>query len=345
MSSWDSRRTASVGAAFAAVIAVAALAAGCSGSGSAGSSGSGPTTVTVAYMGGPHDAGLLAVGQQQGYWKKVGINIQADSFTSGPTEIQAMASGNIDIAYLGPGAAWEPASGNATIITLDSINIGDYVIAQPGINSLADLKGKTVGYTKGTSGEMILREALAKAGLTMSDIKPVQLASTAVAPAFIAKHIDAAAIWAPISAKIHDDVPAAKFLASDADFTSQLKATQMWVASRSFLKQHPGTVQKFLEGWILANDYRVSHASATVNDSYSFMDGSTSKPDLASQYDTTTWLTSKQLLADYENGTADSWLTGLEGKLAQMGLQHGTVPPASFTDWSLYEKAAKALSL
>lgn len=326
-----------------AVLAGLVLTAAACGSGS-GSGASGPlATVKVAYMGDMHGAAPLAVGQQEGFWKKAGINVQGSLFTSGPPEIAAMSSGSVNIAYIGPGALGSVAGkGNADVITLDSINYGDVVIGQPQYTSLSDMRGKTVGYAQGTSGEMILRLALRKAHLTMSDIKADPMQAPEVVPAFDSGKIDFAATWVPLSTQIEDQVKTAHQLASDRDFISQLNAPQMWIVSKSFLRQHPAEVQKFLEGWILADNYRIDHFSTAATITKAFLDNpSETTAVLAAQRTTTRWLSSQQLLTAYQDGTADKWLGQLTRQLTDIGVMTSNVPASQYTDWAPFEKAMK----
>ncbi len=75
----------------------------------------------------------------------------------------------IDFRYLGPGALWLPASGKAKIVAINTVGLADRVIAQPGITSIQQLRGKKVGVPEGTSGDMILQLALKKAGMQPTD--------------------------------------------------------------------------------------------------------------------------------------------------------------------------------
>lgn len=314
----------------------AALAA-CGSSSNAGDASDGGSTVHVAYMPDVHAAGIMAIGEKQGYWKDAGITVDAKQFGDGPTEIQAMASGDIDIAYIGPGATWMAATGRAVVVTADSLNIGDYVIGQSDISQLSQLKGAKVGYPEGTSGEMILRLALQKAGLTMSDIKAVPLDADAVVPAFVGGKIDVAATWAPLSEEIRTRVPDAHFLASDKDFAGQYNFPQSWVASKSFVKDHPDELQSFLRGFAAANDFRAHNLekAVTITADYTKVDPA----NLRAQVRTTRWLTSDQLEQAYKNGDAAGWYEKLEQLFVDMGSMDKTVPAEDFTDFGGFGKA------
>lgn len=66
-----------------------------------------------------------------------------------------------------------------------------------GIETIEDLKGKTVAVSSGTSSEIILEQALARAGMTMDDINTVEMTVDGMTTAMISGQIDAAASWSP----------------------------------------------------------------------------------------------------------------------------------------------------
>src|SRR5699024_11513903 len=77
--------------------------------------------------------------------------------------------------YIAPGSLWQPTVGQATVVSLNSLGRADRVIAQPGIDSVAALRGKTVGVAEGTSSDMILSLALEHADMTTDDIERVAM--------------------------------------------------------------------------------------------------------------------------------------------------------------------------
>ena len=60
--------------------------------------------IRVAYHPNMGGASTIITGIKQGYFKDEGLEIELVKFTSGPTEIAAMVSGDIQFAYIGHGA-------------------------------------------------------------------------------------------------------------------------------------------------------------------------------------------------------------------------------------------------
>ena len=135
--------------------------------------------VRVAYMPNLGSAGSLFVGIEQGYFEEVGLTVETFEFQGGPAETQPpLASGDIDISQIGHGAhklcfrARQKSSRWITATSLLGCGGGQQA---KGIETIEDLKGKTVAVSSGTSSEIILEQALARAGMTMDDINTVEM--------------------------------------------------------------------------------------------------------------------------------------------------------------------------
>ncbi len=147
-----------------------------------GKAGAQSADMSIGYIADFPNASVLAIAKEQKLWEAEGIEPSVKVFTNGPIQIQAMGAGSLNFGTIGPGALWLPASGRAKVVGVNDIGFSDRVIAQAGITSMADLKGKKVGVPQGTSGDMILRMALTKAGMTINDIQMVPMdPSTVVA--------------------------------------------------------------------------------------------------------------------------------------------------------------------
>lgn len=105
------------------------------------------------------------MGIEQGYFEEVGLTVETFEFQGGPAEIAAMASGDIDISQIGHGAHKLCIQGEAKIFQMDhTTSLSDVVVGNKakGIETIEDLKGKTVAVSSGTSSEIILEQALAR---------------------------------------------------------------------------------------------------------------------------------------------------------------------------------------
>ena len=126
----------------------------------------------------------------KGYFEEEGLTINLVEFADGPTIIAAMESGSIDMGYIGQGAHKLCINGRASIFALSHISNGDALIGGKGITTVEDLKGKVVAYSSGTSSEDILKNSLDKAGMTMDDIKAMDMDASAIVTAMLSGGVD-----------------------------------------------------------------------------------------------------------------------------------------------------------
>src|SRR5450432_1743267 len=86
------------------------------------------------------------VALQKGFFKDAGVDVQFIWFEYGPS-IDAFSAGKIDAVCIVPGDALVSGAGgkpSTGVCLLDFSDGNDMIIGKPGINSLKDLKGKTV---------------------------------------------------------------------------------------------------------------------------------------------------------------------------------------------------------
>ncbi len=323
----------------AALSAVTLLAACGGGSSSASGSGGGTTKVTFGYIGDFNGSSLLAVADQEGLWKKHHLDVSTKVFTNGPLQIQALGTGDLDFGYIGPGAMWLPASGKAKVVALNTLGNADRVIAQAGITSLADLKGKKIGVPAGTSGDMILTLGLESVGLTKKDVSIVPMDPATIVTAFASKKIDAAGIWYPLLNSIKARVPDLVELGKDSDFSSVMPFPTAYVAGNDVVKDHEQTVSEVLDVLKEAMQYRSDHPEETIKATAGFL--KLKEADVAADAANSQVLTVADLDAKTADGTIDKWLGQMNDYFVKAGTLTGTPQdPADYYTGDLF-KAAK----
>jgi len=166
-------------AAAAALLTFTSLAVACSGS---------ETTTTadgktvLRYEGTTGQVSFPELAADLGYYQKVELNWIGDT-TSGPQSIQNAATGQTDFGGAFNGAVLKLAAADSPITSVigyygsdkETFN-GYYVLDGSPITSARDLIGKKVGMnTLGAHHEFLVREWLAREGLTPDEIKQVEL--------------------------------------------------------------------------------------------------------------------------------------------------------------------------
>ena len=263
-------------------------------------------TLEVAYM--PNYGSLWAVttAMEKGYFAEEGIKVNLTSFQDGPTIIAAMESGSIDIGYIGQGAHKLCIQGNAKIFALSHISNGDAVIGGPEVKTLEDLKGKKVAYSSGTSSEDILKNALAKAGLTMDDIEAVEMEAANIVTAMLSGGVDACATWSPNSLKIMEEGEDLTLLCDNKTFIDTTVSLASWIVTPSYADENAEKILKFTRALYKAMDYA---ADANYEEVAEFV-ANVTKTDYDSVYaqrGDADWLTGAEVAAGVEDGTVAAY--------------------------------------
>ncbi len=180
--------------------------------------------------------------------KPLGASVEWKEFPAGPPMLEALNVGSIDIGRTGDAPPVFAQAANAPLVYIGGgaakpSSSGIVVPANSPIKTLADLRGKKVAFTKGSSANYLVVSAIESAGLKFSDIKPVNLSPGDARTAFEQGKVDAWGIWDPFFAAVQaqKDVRVlvdGKRLAANRDF---------YLASRSFAEQNPDIIKAVRE--------------------------------------------------------------------------------------------------
>ena len=206
-----------------------------------------PREVRIGYQ----KNGVLVIARQQAslenHFAGSKIAIKWIEFSSGPPMLEAMNAGSIDFGAVGDSPPiFAQAAGAAIVYAAGQPITNGQGILVPGnspIRSIGDLKGKRVGFTKGSSAHNIVVQTLEKAGLTYADITPVYLTPPDAGPAFANGSIDAWAIWDPYFA-IGETKQNGRVLVNASEIT---KTNSFYIANRDFAKSHGPVLQQIID--------------------------------------------------------------------------------------------------
>ena len=200
---------------------------------------------------------------EQGYFEEVGLTVETFEFQGGPAEIAAMASGDIDISQIGHGAHKLCIQGEAKIFQMDhTTSLSDVVVGNKakGIETIEDLKGKTVAVSSGTSSEIILEQALARAGMTMDDINTVEMTVDGMTTAMISGQIDAAASWSPNTVTLQNALGDNYVdLGTNADFLDSAIFPSSYICTPEYAEANHDILVRFAQALDKAHDWRAAH--------------------------------------------------------------------------------------
>ena len=139
------------------------------------------------------DHGPLFVARERGEFRAAGLDVEfvAPSDPNDPPKLVAAGRGDVAISYQ-PALTLQAAEGLplARIATLVATPLNALVVLADGpVRGIADLKGRTIGFSVGGFEDALLRAMLGTAGLALGDVKLVNV-NFSLSPALLAGRVD-----------------------------------------------------------------------------------------------------------------------------------------------------------
>jgi sulfonate transport system substrate-binding protein len=213
--------------------------------------------------------GLTLVAKQRGVFDKrladQGIKVQwLGPFPNHAPTMQAVVGGSADFSF---GGSTTPAL--AALIAGAPLVFVQFLEYEPrttaiiarddsGINSIADLAGKSVAVNRSGLGEFLLVAALEKNKVDRSKVRFVYLNPPDAAPAFASGQVDAWAMWSPGVDIARDQYKAHDLFVEGRDLDFQIDYSS-FLTTRDFAATNPDLVRAVIEGlkaeadWTYAN--------------------------------------------------------------------------------------------
>ncbi|HEY4409561.1 MAG TPA: ABC transporter substrate-binding protein, partial [Acidimicrobiia bacterium] len=205
------------------------------------------------------------VTDKKGFFDKEGVKVKLTYFSDYTTCLQAMTAGRLDAdsqtlndTLLGV------TSGSAQVSVIENDNSfgNDAIIVKDGINSIEDLKGKTVAAEQGVVDHFLLLQGLASKGLKESDVKFSNLPTDAAAAAFANGQIDAVGVFAPFTVQALKRA-GSHVLFSSKDFPGTI--SDHLVVTPKLITDRRADVQKIVNAWYDTIDWiKANPAEATA---------------------------------------------------------------------------------
>ena len=204
-------------------------------------------TVTIGYLPSDHDAALF-VADSQGKFQENGINTKLVQFNNGGDLMTAMASGDVDIGYVGITPVLSSISKGVPVKVISAAQTegsGIVVSSDSGINDVSDLEGKKIA----TPGEasiqhMLLNYYLKENGMDIKDLKVSVMKVPSMNDALKTNQIDGMITFEPYVSIAEKN--GAKVLAGSQDILPDHPCCVV-VASDKYIEAHPNETAKIVE--------------------------------------------------------------------------------------------------
>ncbi|MFF7199616.1 aliphatic sulfonate ABC transporter substrate-binding protein [Streptomyces sp. NPDC008141] len=205
------------------------------------------------------------VGEQEGLLQKElgGTQIKSTTFNAGPSEIEALNAGAIDIGFIGPSPsinAYTKSKGKNLRIVGGSASGGVKLVVNPKkIKTLDDLKGKKIATPQlGNTQDVAFLNWIKEKGWKVDaqsgkgDVSVVRSDNKITPDAYKSGSVDGAWVPEPTASKLVSQ--GAKVLLDESALWPDKKfVITNIIVSQKFLKEHPDVVEALLRGTVKTN--------------------------------------------------------------------------------------------
>jgi NitT/TauT family transport system substrate-binding protein len=213
------------------------------------------------------------VGKANGWFEKAlgpGTKIQWTSFNAGPAAIEALFSGAIDMAYVGPNPAisgYVRSNGEALRVVAGASSGGVALVVRndAGIQKPEDFHGKRVASPQlGNTQDVALRAWLKAHGMKSSDkggdVQVIPLANPDQLTLFLEKQLDASWAPEPWATRLIHEGNAHLFLDERDLWPNRQFVITHLIVSTKYLRAHPEVVKKWIAAHVELTDWINSHS-------------------------------------------------------------------------------------
>ncbi|UNC92796.1 ABC transporter substrate-binding protein [Candidatus Contubernalis alkaliaceticus] len=194
----------------------------------------------------------MVLAEQEGIYENLGLEVELIYFTSAMERDQAIQAGQID------GAVSDIVATGFFLdsgfdIQITSLNEGNFaLVASPesGINSVKDLKGKSIGLSNNTIIEFMVDEILTKNGLTSEEVRKEYIAAIPQRREMMLQgQIDAACMPEPLASLC---VEQGALMITDSDKEGILPSVIIF--TEEYIAEKPEAIKKFYQAYREAAD-------------------------------------------------------------------------------------------
>ncbi|CVK20518.1 aliphatic sulfonate ABC transporter substrate-binding protein [Sporomusa sphaeroides] len=207
-----------------------------------------PEAITIGFQDIPNDE---IVAKVKGFYEtELGVKVNFKKFDSGRDVNNAFASNSIDFGLLGTTPA---AVGIANGLNYEVFWIHDVIGAAESlavkntanVNSVKDLKGKRIAVPFSSTAHYSLLNALKLEGVSLAEVKILDMQPPDILAAWQRGDIDAAYVWNPVLGKLLAD---GKVITDSGKLAEKgIVTADLGIVSKSFAQKYPDLVTKYIK--------------------------------------------------------------------------------------------------
>ena len=303
------------------------------------------TKVRVGYLHTLAVDGQMWLADHLGAFAKHGIEPEFKLFQTGLEIFQAMIGGSLDVLSTGAVISNFPARGQGKMFLANAVEFATaqlWVREDQGIKSLADLKGKRIATTAGTTAHVFLNTALKANNLAASDIELLNQRMPDAVTSFISGAVPAVALWVPFNVTARDKVPTAKKLVDASAYYPQAAIMSGWATTADYHVKSRDVLVRIVKAWSEGNEYLTSKSDEALEILQKKQYPQVPLADFKEQYAAEKAFPVAEWRKLYGDGTVTKWLQQVTDFFASTGNIPNAIPASQYFDPSIFMDATKA---
>ncbi|MGH6815330.1 MAG: ABC transporter substrate-binding protein [Hyphomicrobiaceae bacterium] len=302
------------------------------------------TKIRVGYLHTLAVDGQLWLAQHLGAWGRNGLEPEFKQFTTGLELFQAMVGGSLDMLTTGAVISNFPARGQGKMFLVNCVEFATaqlWVRDDQGIKSIADLKGKRIATTTGTTAHVFLDKALRANGLEPKDVEILNQRMSEAVTSFIAGAVPAVALWVPFNISVREKVPGAKKLVDASAYYPQAAIVSGWAAANDYHAKNRAVLASVVKAWIEGNDMMTAKTSEALEILQKNYYRQVPLADLKEQFGAQKVFATADWRKLYGDGTVVKWLQQVTDFYVSVANIPNAVPAAQYFDPQVYLDTTK----
>jgi NitT/TauT family transport system substrate-binding protein len=304
------------------------------------------TKVKVGYLHTLAVDGQIWTGVNRGNFAAQGLDLDLVQFTTGLEIFQAMIGGSIDMLATGAVLSNFPARGQGKAFLINNVEFATaqlWVREDQGVKSFADVKGKKISTTTGTTAHVFLDNALRANGIDPTkDVEIINQRMSEAVTSFISGAVPVVALWVPFNILVRDKVPSAKMLVDASAYYPQAAIVGGWATRADYYEKNYEVLPRIIRGWVDANDYIIKNPDAALESLQKNNYQQVPLSDLKEQYKAQKMFLSGEWRKMYADGTVTKWLQQVTDFFVRFGGIQNPTPAAKYFETKPYLDTVKA---
>jgi NitT/TauT family transport system substrate-binding protein len=303
------------------------------------------TKIRIGYLHTLAVDGQMWLCDHLGSFSKHQLEPEFKLFQTGLELFQAMIGGSLDVLVTGAVISNFPARGQGKMFLVNSVEFATaqlWVREDQGIKTIADLKGKRIATTMGTTAHVFLDTALKANNMSPKDVEILNQRMPDAVTSFISGAVPAVALWVPFNVTVRDKVPDAKKLIDASAYYPQAAIVGGWATTAEYHSKNREILVRLIKAWSAGNEFLVARTEEALAILQRKHYAQVPLADLKEQFQAEKIFAVAEWRKLYMDGTVIKWLQQVTDFFAATGNIPNPVPASQYFDPSIYLHSLKS---